>query len=543
MGVGVDVPADAHPGRRPLSADDRFAAFYRAAYPWAKRLAHLLLGGSADAEDVVQDAFAHVHARYTSVLVPEAYLRTSVVNGCRQLHRGRAREDRRIRLVADHGERVDRRPRPAARRGRHAAAVAACGGRAALLGRPARRRDRRGDRRASGDRAVARPSRPRVPAQGDRPMLTDLERDLRDAFAREAADVDLPAPEWAGARPSAAPRRSRRLVAVAAAAVAAAGIGSLWLGRSSVDLAPADQPETTVPAGVEMQLQPVLVGDLRWAPAPFVVGAVRPGSFHSYAVDGQQFVVFETIEHRAVPVSSRFVASRTRQRRLGAARSGSVRWPSPLLPRGLDGPARRYRLRHRSDGRRSEVATPRRRRRRVPRSCVVAGTRQRRSRARPARPGAGVARRLRRRAPRVSSTTRSVGTARRRSPWRRSPPRCAAWTTTTSPPTPATRCASTRRSSTCGTSASHVADAAGTRRFMELGGRVVSDPADDPTWSEEAWRGETSRSRASSHRAAARPAGSTSRCRHRRVTGHCDWLVLARSSSVALRPDGGHRQQ
>ena len=32
-------------------------------------------------------------------------------------------------------------------------------------------------------------------------MLTDLERDLRDVFAREAADVDLPAPEWAGARP------------------------------------------------------------------------------------------------------------------------------------------------------------------------------------------------------------------------------------------------------------------------------------------------------------------------------------------------------
>ena len=105
------MPADAHAVDAP-STDDRFAAFYRAAYPWAKRLAHLLLGGSADAEDVVQDAFAHVHARYTSVLVPEAYLRTSVVDGCRQLHRRRAREDRRIRLVADHGERIIDVPDP-----------------------------------------------------------------------------------------------------------------------------------------------------------------------------------------------------------------------------------------------------------------------------------------------------------------------------------------------------------------------------------------------------------------------------------------------
>jgi RNA polymerase sigma factor (sigma-70 family) len=112
-GVGVDVPADSHPVEpATLSADDRFAAFYRDAYPWAKRLAHLLLGGGADAEDVVQDAFTHVHARFADVLVPDAYLRTSVVNGCRQLHRGRVREDRRIRLVADHGERVVDIPDP-----------------------------------------------------------------------------------------------------------------------------------------------------------------------------------------------------------------------------------------------------------------------------------------------------------------------------------------------------------------------------------------------------------------------------------------------
>jgi RNA polymerase sigma factor (sigma-70 family) len=109
--VGLDIPADAHTVDA-LSAEDRFAAFYRDAYPWAKRLAHLLLGGSADAEDIVQDAFTHVHARFGAVRAPDAYLRTAVVNGCRQLHRGRAREDRRIRLVADHGERVIDVPDP-----------------------------------------------------------------------------------------------------------------------------------------------------------------------------------------------------------------------------------------------------------------------------------------------------------------------------------------------------------------------------------------------------------------------------------------------
>jgi hypothetical protein len=44
MGVGLDMPADAHTVDA-LSTDERFAGFYRGAYPWAKRLAHLLLGG------------------------------------------------------------------------------------------------------------------------------------------------------------------------------------------------------------------------------------------------------------------------------------------------------------------------------------------------------------------------------------------------------------------------------------------------------------------------------------------------------------------
>ncbi len=89
---GVVEPA---PGR----ACD-FPGFYRGAYPEAVRLAVLLVG-VADAEDVVQDAFAAVFGRFEQLDRPAAYLRTTLVNGCRQLHRSARRRDRRQRLVAE----------------------------------------------------------------------------------------------------------------------------------------------------------------------------------------------------------------------------------------------------------------------------------------------------------------------------------------------------------------------------------------------------------------------------------------------------------
>ena len=59
------------------------------------RLAVLLVGSVAVAEDVVQDAFAQVSVRWDSLERPGAYLRTSVVNGCRMVLRRRA-TDRRL---------------------------------------------------------------------------------------------------------------------------------------------------------------------------------------------------------------------------------------------------------------------------------------------------------------------------------------------------------------------------------------------------------------------------------------------------------------
>lgn len=83
--------------------DADFTHFYRDAYPGAVRLAWLLTHDHAAAEDVVQDAFVRLRPRLATVEHPAAYLRTAVVNGCRDRARWAGRADtglRRIRLVA-----------------------------------------------------------------------------------------------------------------------------------------------------------------------------------------------------------------------------------------------------------------------------------------------------------------------------------------------------------------------------------------------------------------------------------------------------------
>ncbi|GAB2807716.1 SigE family RNA polymerase sigma factor [Actinoallomurus bryophytorum] len=67
------------------------------------RLAVLLIGDRATAEDVVQDAFAGLHSRWAElrdVASALAYVRGSVVNGCRMVHRRRSLI-RRIGILPD----------------------------------------------------------------------------------------------------------------------------------------------------------------------------------------------------------------------------------------------------------------------------------------------------------------------------------------------------------------------------------------------------------------------------------------------------------
>ncbi len=67
---------------------------YRSQRPSMVRLAYLLTGSEAAAEEIVQDAFLQVWPRLATIVSPAAYLRTAVVNLARRHHRRRDVERR-----------------------------------------------------------------------------------------------------------------------------------------------------------------------------------------------------------------------------------------------------------------------------------------------------------------------------------------------------------------------------------------------------------------------------------------------------------------
>lgn len=69
-----------------------FAAFYRERWPVAVRLGRLLVGDDAIAEQLAQDVFIGMNARWTSIASPDAYLRRALVNRARNHHRRARRE-------------------------------------------------------------------------------------------------------------------------------------------------------------------------------------------------------------------------------------------------------------------------------------------------------------------------------------------------------------------------------------------------------------------------------------------------------------------
>ena len=77
-----------------LNADRSFDGLFVSKRLPMVRLATLLVGSPAIAEEVVQDAFTAVNERWDAVEHPGAYLRTSVVNGCAQVLRRRTIEQR-----------------------------------------------------------------------------------------------------------------------------------------------------------------------------------------------------------------------------------------------------------------------------------------------------------------------------------------------------------------------------------------------------------------------------------------------------------------
>jgi RNA polymerase sigma-70 factor (sigma-E family) len=83
-------PDEAAPRRGDVEstvAQDDLAGLYEQLWPPMLRLAKLLVGSDAVAEDVVQDAFLAASSRLPAADNPAAYLRTAVVNRARGWHR------------------------------------------------------------------------------------------------------------------------------------------------------------------------------------------------------------------------------------------------------------------------------------------------------------------------------------------------------------------------------------------------------------------------------------------------------------------------
>jgi RNA polymerase sigma-70 factor (sigma-E family) len=92
---GLDSSANADAEERRVGSGGRLAELYRLHADSALRLAWLLTGDAALAQDLVQDAFVKLAGRLAHIRNPEAfpaYLRTTVVNLARMHYRKRRRE-------------------------------------------------------------------------------------------------------------------------------------------------------------------------------------------------------------------------------------------------------------------------------------------------------------------------------------------------------------------------------------------------------------------------------------------------------------------
>lgn len=91
------VGADLEPIATIGTAEDELAELYESQYDRLVRVAFVILGSDAAAEDAVQDAYVEVYRRWTSVDNPAGYLRRAVVNRCTAVIRRRVIEQRHAR--------------------------------------------------------------------------------------------------------------------------------------------------------------------------------------------------------------------------------------------------------------------------------------------------------------------------------------------------------------------------------------------------------------------------------------------------------------
>ncbi len=98
---------DRDPSRPGLESLDDLAALFEELMPGLVRLAHLLTGSLALAEEAVQDAFVTVYQRRADINKPEQYLRRVVVNNCHSRTRRRGVEKQKLQIVASQSSHAD----------------------------------------------------------------------------------------------------------------------------------------------------------------------------------------------------------------------------------------------------------------------------------------------------------------------------------------------------------------------------------------------------------------------------------------------------
>ncbi|HTO00057.1 MAG TPA: sigma-70 family RNA polymerase sigma factor [Microthrixaceae bacterium] len=96
-----DGPARA--ARRPLIDSceivDSFEDLFRRDFAQVARMAYLMLGSTGEAEEVAQEAFTELFRRWGAVDNPSGFVRTTVLNRCRDIGRRRRVRDRVLRRV------------------------------------------------------------------------------------------------------------------------------------------------------------------------------------------------------------------------------------------------------------------------------------------------------------------------------------------------------------------------------------------------------------------------------------------------------------
>jgi DNA-directed RNA polymerase specialized sigma24 family protein len=90
--VGANWISKRDPDEMSGSPEVGLDSLFRRDYAALVRLAYLLTGSNAIAEEVVQDSFETLQRRWRTVRDPEAYVRRIVVNRCRGHHRRAAVE-------------------------------------------------------------------------------------------------------------------------------------------------------------------------------------------------------------------------------------------------------------------------------------------------------------------------------------------------------------------------------------------------------------------------------------------------------------------